>query len=187
VLATVNGRRITARDAVPFSGTNQEMEISQRDLKFYLHRAVDRELIFEAARKQGIVLDESQNQQIANMQAMRNQHEPGGIARLNDDPAGRRLEALDAEAFMLQKAIMAARGTSPNVTESQVQEYYQQHQSEFENQPNDADAHGQVWQQVAFQIRSQLAASTRAKYNGEQADYMHQIESEAEVVFNSFP
>ena len=185
VLATVNGHQITGRDAIPLTNTNQATEISSNTLNFYLHRAVDRELIFEAAKKQGIILDESQNHQIANMQAMRDQREPGGIAKLNNDPAGRRLEALDAEAFALQTAIMAAQGSSPNVTESQVQNYFQQHQSDFATLPADPNTRDQTWQKVAFQIRSELAASTRAKYNSDLAAYMQKIESEAEVVFNT--
>ena len=185
VLATVNGRKITVREAVPFGGTNQEVEISPGDLKFFLNRAVDRELIFDAAKKQGVFLDESQNQQLANMQSMRNQREPGGIAKLNDDPAGRQLEALDAKAFMLQTAIMAARGASPDVTEKQVLDYYHQHQSELGNLPADSDARSQAWQELAYQIRTQLAASTRTEYNHELAAYMHQVESEADVVVNT--
>ena len=185
VLATVNGHQITGQDAIPLTGTNQPTEISSNTLNFYLHRAVDRELIFEAAQKKGIVLDDSQNHQIANMQAMRDQREPGEIAKLNNDPGGRRLETLDAEAFSLQTAIMAAQGSSPNVTDSQVQDYFQQHQSDFANLPADPNARDQAWQKVAFQIRSQLAASTRAKYNSDLAAYMQKMESEAEVVFDT--
>jgi hypothetical protein len=183
VLATVNGHKISVRDAVPHSGTNQEVEISSRELKFFLNRAVDRELIFEAAQKQQISLDESQNQQLANLQSARNQSEPGVIAKLNDDAAGRELEALDAKAFMLQTALMAARGASPNVTEDQVQAYYQQHQSEFDSLPADPNTRRQAWQQLAFQIRTRLAGSTRTAYNIGLAAYMQQMESGADVVY----
>jgi len=185
VLATVNGHRITVRDAVPASGTNEELELSPGDLKFFLNRAVDRELIFEAAQKQGISLDESQREQLAASQAMRNQREPGGLAQFNADPASRELEALDAQAFMLQTSLMEARGASPNVSESQVQDYFQQHQSDFGNLPADPNARNQAWQQVDFQIRTLLAASTRSNYNQQLADYMQQIQSQANVVLNS--
>jgi hypothetical protein len=185
VLATVNGHQITVGEAVPVDGTNQDVEISPGDLNFFLNRAVDRELIFEAAKKQGVFLDGSKNQQLADMQSMRHLREPGGIAKLNDAPAGRQLEALDAKAFMLQTAIMAARGASPDVTEGQVLDYYHQHQSEIGNLPADADARGHAWQELDYQIRTQLAAQTRTTYNSELAAYMQQIKSEANVVFDT--
>ena len=182
VLATVNHHEIRVGDALPASGTNQEIAISSRDLKFFLHRAVQRELIFEAASKQGIDLDESQNQQLANMQAMRNQPEPGGIARMNSDPASQQMETLDARAFMLQTAIMAARGASPNVSEDQVRDYFQQHASDFANLPGQPSADNPAWQDLDFQIRNRLAASVRSNYNQELAAFMQQMESSADLV-----
>jgi len=182
VLATVNRHEIRAQDALPASGTNREITISARDLRFFLHRAVQRELIFEAASKQGIDLDESHNQQLANMQAMRNQPEPGGIARMNSDPASERMEALDARAFMLQTAIMAARGASPNVSEDQVRDYFQQHPSEFSGLAGQPSADNPAWQDLDFQIRNRLAASVRSNYNQELAAFMQQMESSADLV-----
>ena len=187
VLARVNGHAITVQQAVPIAGTNEDVEISPADLKFFLNRAVDRELIFETALKQRVFLDNSQNQQFANMQLMRNQHAPGDIAALNDDGAARQMEAADAKAFMLQTALMAAQGLSPDVTENQVLDYYAQHQSDYAPLPSDPMAHQQAWQQVAYQIRTLLAGSTRAAYNNGLAAYMQQMRSSADVVFNYSP
>ena len=175
VLAMVNRHPIRAGDTIP-AGTNQQIQISPQELKFFLQRAVDRELIFETAQKQGIDLDEAQNRQLAGMQAMRNQREPGGMAKLNNDPAARQLEALDAKAFMLQTALKAARGASPNVSEDQVLDYWQHHQSEFGSSSDQPSA------ELEFQIRTRLAAEVRANYNQALAAYMQQIESSAEVV-----
>jgi hypothetical protein len=178
VLATVNRRPIRVADALP-AGANQQIDISPQELKFFLDRAVDRELIFETAQKQGITLDESQNRQLAEMQAMRNQPEPGGLAKLNNDPAARQMEALDAKAFMLQTALMAARGDSPNVSEDQVLDYLQHHPSEFGN------FSGQPSADMDFAIRTQLATPVRSTYNQALAAYMQQIESSADVVLYS--
>ena len=179
VLATVNRRQIRVSDAIP-AGSNQQIEISPQELKFFLKRAVDRELIFETAQKQGMDLDESQNRQLADLQAMRHQREPGGLAKLNSDPAAQELEALDAKAFMLQTALMAARGASPNVSEDQVLDYWQHHQSEF------GSSSGQPSADLEFQIRTRLATPVRSNYNQALAAYMQQIESSAEVVlYNS--
>ena len=184
VLATVNGRQIKLGDVVPLNGNDngRELEISSQDIKFLLKRAVDRELIFQTAKEQRLMLNDAQYQQLANLSAMRNQREPGGIARLNLAGTERELERLDSEAFMLQTALMAARGATPNVTEEQVTAYYQEHQSQFGDLPADETARARAWSKMDFGIREQLAAATRASYNDKLAAYMKQVESSANIV-----
>ncbi len=183
VLATVNGHEIKLADVLPVgtNGSQRDLEISVQDLKFFLKRAVDRELIFQTAKERGLALNDSQNQQLANMIAMRNQPEPGGIARLNTTEAQRELEMQDAEAFMLQTALMAAQGMSPNVTDNQVLAYYQEHQSQFGDLPVDEAARAQAWAKIDYDIRQELASATRASYNDRLAAYMNQMEFSAHV------
>ena len=181
VLATVNGSAIRLTDILPLANSNQ-ITLDKMTLDYYLKRAVDRDLIFQKAQQQGIALDESQHHQLAALQAMRNQPEPGGIARLNDSPAANQLEMQDSAAFMLQTTLMNAQGDSPNVTEDQVAAYFNQHQSEFggaslESLQNDP----QMWQEVDAEIRNQLAPSVRANYNNQVADFMRNLESQANI------
>jgi len=184
VLVTVNGRRIELRDIVPISGneTQRDLEISAHDMKYLLKRAVDRELIFQAAQKWGVQLNDSQNQQLANYDQMRRQPEPGGIASLNVNPAQQELEMQDSKAFLLQTSLMADQGASPNVTEDQVMGYYQAHQAEFDALPADETARQQAWAKIDFAIREQLTATVRASYNEKLAAYMNQVESSATIV-----
>ena len=183
-MASVNGHALRFGDVVPLDSTNdgKAIEISPEGLNFFLKRAIDRELIFQTARAQGITADEGQNQQLADMIAQRNQPEPGGIARLNAGPASRQFELRDAQAFQLQTALMAAQGSSPNVTEDQALDYYRQHQAEFGELPVDPAARKLAWSDIDFQIREQLAFVTRSNYNKQLAAFMGQLESRASIV-----
>jgi hypothetical protein len=167
------------------NGSPQDLEVSAQDLNFLLKRAVDRELIFQTAKARGLTLNDSENRQLANLNSMRNQPEPGGIARLNVNEAQRALEMQDSMAFMLQTELMAAQGVSPNVTEDQVAAYYQANQSQFGDLPSDEVARAQAWAKIDFAIRQQLAAATRASYNDKLAAYMNQMESSASIVMAS--
>ena len=184
VLASVNGHEIKLGDVVPVStnASQRDVEVSVQDLKYFLKRAMDRELIFQAAKERGLALNDSQHQQLANMTAMRNQPEPGGIARFNTTGAQRELELRDSEAFMLQTTLMAAQGASPNVTEDQVVAYYQDHQTQFGGLPVDEASRTPEWEKIDFGIRQQLAAAARASYNEKLAAYMKQVESSANIV-----
>ncbi len=173
VLATVNGHPLMLRDIVPVTSTNPpETDLSAQDLKFFLGRAVDRELIFETAKKQGVFLDDSQQQQLAQFRSMRGQTEPGLITRLNPSQPDDDLELLDAEAFMLQTSLLARNGISPDVTAEEVSAYYQQHSAEYAGMTQD---------QAEYQIRTLLAPTERTKYQNELASYMNQIRANASI------
>ena len=90
---------------------------------------------------------------------MRNQPEPGGLAKLNGGDAQRNLDLRDNQAFMLQTELMAAQGASPDVSEEQVTAYYQAHQSELGGLPAEEPARSQAWAKLDFGIREQLAPS----------------------------
>ena len=149
VLATVNGSVIRLADILPLATNSQQITLDKMTLNYYLKRAVDRDLILQKAQQQGIVLDESQHEQLGAYQAMRDQPEPGGIARFDDLPAANQLETQDSTAFMLQTTLMTAQSASPNVTEDQVTAYYNQHETEFGGMSLESlQQDPQSWQQV---------------------------------------
>ena len=181
VLAAVNGRELKLADIVPTTSRDSKVTLDKATWDYYLKRAVDRELIFETAKTKGISLDNSQYEQIAKKQSMKNQPEPGGIAKLNDTPEARQLEMQDDMAFMLQTTLMAQQGDSPDVSESQALAYYQQHQSEFDVLPADPAERELAWARLDAQIRKQLEPSVRAAYNSQLADFMQGLEARANV------
>jgi len=189
VLAMVNGHAIKLADVVPVvtNGSQGDMEISVQDMKFLLKRAVDRELIFQTAKEQGLSLNEAQIEQLEKFKSVRDLPEPGGIAKLNSTGAQRELELEDAQAFMLQTSLMAAQGASPNVTETQVEAYYMDHQYEYGDLPVDEAARSQAWAKIAYAIRQRLAGATRASYNDKLVAYMNEMEASANIVVTELP
>jgi hypothetical protein len=184
VLASVNQHEITVRDLLPVNerAGGNEAEIPLETFRYLLDRAVNRELIFQAAKNAGIGLDESQKDQLASLKSLRNQPEPGGTARLNYDARQADLELQDASAFLLQTALLAAKGVSPNVTPDQVSNYYQEHHREFEELPSTTPAREQAWNEIDFQIRQRLAPDVRANFQSRLTAYMTQIRAEANVM-----
>src|SRR6516162_559602 len=73
VLASVNSREITAKDLVPLNERDgeKETELPLESYQYLIDRAVNRELIFQAAKSAGIELDESQKDQLASLKSLR--------------------------------------------------------------------------------------------------------------------
>lgn len=187
VLASVNNQMIRLEDLFPLgtNDTRREFELQDGNFQYLLKRAIDRELVFQLAEKQGLHLNDSQTQQISAYTAERHEPEPGGIARLNNSETGIQFELRDARAFMLQTALMASIGDSPNVTETQVSDYFQQHRSDFPESADNSQPDQPEWRQIQAQIRLLLAPVVRATYNQELTDFMSRAEANAHIVMFS--
>ena len=184
VLATVNGTPITLGDLMPLQSTNSEAEqkIDPVVYDYFLQRAINRELVLQAARAQGVTLNEAQEDQLTKFQAEREQPEPGLVSKMTVNAAEIEFELRDAQAFMLQTALMAQAGATPNVTPDQVEQYYQANIAEFGELPADPQARQQAWQAIDFQIRGQLAAGARTEYQQQLVAYMAQLKARANIV-----
>ncbi len=188
-LASINGTAITLRDLFPIKAvaTDVEQEIAPETYEYFLKRAIDRELTVQAAKAQGITLTESQSQQLAKMQGLREQPEPGLLQKFTVDAAQIQFELRDAQAFMLQNNLLAQQGSSPNVTADQVQAYYQMHVAELGELPSEPEARQAAWQTIDINIRGQLAAEMRSKYQKELKDYLDQLRARANISIASLP
>ncbi len=188
-LASINGTAITLRDLFPIKAvaTDVEQEIAPETYEYFLKRAIDRELTVQAAKAQGITLTESQSQQLAKMQGLREQPEPGLLQKFTVDAAQIQFELRDAQAFMLQNNLLAQQGSSPNVTADQVQAYYQMHVAELGEPPSEPEARQAAWQTIDINIRGQLAAEMRSKYQKELKDYLDQLRARANISIASLP
>ncbi len=184
VLATVNGTPITLGDLMPLQSTNSEAEqkIDPITYDYFLQRAINRELVLQAAKAQNVTLNQAQQDQLTKFQAEREQPYPGMVSQLTVNAAEIEFELRDAQAFMLQTALMAQAGATPNVTPDQVEQYYQAHIAEFGELPADPQARQQAWQAIDFQIRGQLAAGARAEYQQQLDAYMAQLKARANIV-----
>jgi hypothetical protein len=179
VLASVNGRSLTACEVLP-PGTSSR-PVSMQVCQYYLQRAINRELIFQTAKAQGIGLNDSQKQQILDFKTMRAQPGPGTIRDLNGGSAEIAFESQDAAAFMLQTSLMDRAGASPNVTAEQVAAYYQQHSADFGELPADTQARAAAWKTIDYQIREILAPGIRSDFQNRLADYMNQLKAKADI------
>ena len=182
VLAMVNGTPITLWDLIPLQSTNNaEQQIDPVTYNYFLQRAINRELVMQAAKANGIALSDSQQQQLDKFRAEREQPEPGLVSKLSVNPTEIEFELRDAQAFMLQTSIMAAAGLAPNVTPDQVEQYYQQHIDEFGQLPADPQARQQAWQAIDIQIRNQIAEEIRADYQKQLDAYMNGLRAKANI------
>jgi hypothetical protein len=179
VLASVNGHILTARDVFPPGSSNQNISLEVCD--YYRHRAVDRELIFQTAKAQEVGLNESQQQQLANLQRLRQQQGPGLVRDLTGGTDHLTFELRDDEAFMLQTSLLEKLGASPNVTSKQVLDYYHEHASEFGALPADERAREEAWGGIDFKIRQTLAFGVRSDFQRQLTDYMNRITSGASI------
>ncbi len=184
VLATVNGTPIMLVDLMPLPSTNSEAEqkIDPAVYNYFLQRAINRELVLQAAKAQGVTLNQAQEDQLAKLRATREQPYPGMVSQLTVNAAEVEFELRDAQVFMLQTSLMAQAGARPNVTPDQVEQYYQTHLAQFGELPADPQARQQAWQAIDFQIREQLAAGTRTGYQQQLDAYMAQLKASANIV-----
>ncbi|MGB7770080.1 MAG: hypothetical protein WBN22_14690, partial [Verrucomicrobiia bacterium] len=103
VLAKVNGMPITLWDLIPLSSTNNaEQQLDPVTYNYFLQRAINRELIMQAAKARGITLSDSQQQQLDKFQSAREEPEPGLVGKFTVNSAEIEFELRDAQAFMLQ-------------------------------------------------------------------------------------
>jgi len=183
VLAMVNGIPITLWDLIPLQSTNNaEQQIDPVTYNYFLQRAINRELIMQAAQAQSITLNQAQEDQLAKFRGEREQPYPGQVSQLSINPAEIEFELRDDQAFMLQTSLMAAAGFTPNVTPVEVEQYYQQHIDEFGQLPADPQARQQAWQTIDIEIRNQLAENTRTDYQKQLDVYMNGLKAKANIV-----
>jgi len=178
-LASINGQALTAAAVLPPGSFDRG--ISPETCEYFRTRAIDRELIFQAAKARGVDLAESQQQQLAHLRDLRRQPGPGLVRDLNGGPEQLSFELRDAEAFMLQTSLMQKLGASPDVTAQQVSDYYQQHASEFGELPAEGPARQEAWGQIDFKIRQTLASGVRSDFQKQLADYMKRVKAEADI------
>ena len=187
VLAKVNGKNITLADLFPIQpgDTNAEQILSPEAYQYLLNRAINRELIFQTAKAQGVELSLGQQLQLDRFRQERQQAAPGDLKRLNSGVGQFDFEVRDTTAMMLQNTLLENLGASANVTPDQVQLYYLQHSHQYDPLPADEPARSQAWALIDRSIREQLAASVRADYQTTANAYIDQLKAKNEVVVNS--
>lgn len=166
VLARVNGMPITGRDLVAFGhATPASQSMSREMYDALLERAIDRELVVQEARKQGIKLDDVRAHQLEQVRAAQAARTPGDEGQIE-------WEARDTEAHLLLDTMLEHAGISAIATQKDVDAYYDAHRGEFGDMPRaNAD----------LDIRQTLAVDMTAAYQQNANAFRQKLRSAASV------
>ena len=182
-LATVNGVAITLKDlvALPSEGESRERVMSAEMYDFLLRRAVDREIVFQTARREGIELSATQKQQL---EVARKQSEEPLTGSFDFQPKAENVdfEQRDFAGLLLQTSLAAKAGVgSPHVTAEKVEEHFQRHKDQYGELPSDPEQRQIVWRRIDSEIRQKLASELRAEYEQQLQSYLGRLKSNATI------
>lgn len=187
VLATVNGTPLTLKDLLPLPEDQQNSArvLSAERYTFLLERAVDREIILQQARTQGLELSDGQRAQLEKLRLRAEVTHSGVFDTLQHDPANAEFEVRDAAALLLQATLAAAAGVPPReVTAAQVEAYYREHPSEFATLPSDPAKRQTVWETISRDIRVKLARENLGRHEEAFAAFVERSRAAAHIVRN---
>jgi hypothetical protein len=188
VLATVNGVAVEGRDVLLFGSAGQpEQELEPESYKALLDRAIERELIVQAAEARGITLQADQEAQLDQVRRT-------VMAREGGDPNARYMnvqgtleeqaafEVKSAQAMLLRNAMLAQAGHAlPYVTEEQVRGHYEAHAGQYGALPEDPAERAAAWQKIDFQIRNELSPKLQAEYQSQVDGFMQSLRQDAKI------
>ena len=177
VLARVNGVELHLGDLMTVEpGDREPRPVGADALRYLLDRAIDRELVVQAARARGVTLDPVQQAQLADERRQLDSPNPDVIADRTRTPAYVAFDVRDSEGLMLQANLVAASGApSPHVTTAQVDAYYQAHRADFPPLPTDPAARGAAWTSIDVAIRTQLADAQAEQYRAAVAAFLRDL------------
>ena len=189
VLARVNNAAITLADLVGGSPAAPEETMSVEQHDFLLNNAIERELVLQAARQQGVQLTEEQvreQEEARKAFLARDGEEAGNLVHLGmrgtlEEQAD--FEMREAASQLLLASLLARAGApSPHVTPEQVKQYYQDHLAEYSqrivSRPVEEDT---GWKEVDLEIREKLAPVVQREYELELREFIDQLKAEADI------
>lgn len=182
-LATVNGVSITLQNlaGLPAAQAGQEQAWSFETYAYLLDRAIERELVSQAARAQRAELTPEQQQRLTEMRRVLETPAPS-VVRLTMTPEQSEFELRDAEALMLEANMAAQAGVpSPHVTPELVEQYYQEHKANYGELPGDPDERLSAWRKIDRDIRQILAPDLQARHEQASRQFLDQLKATARI------
>jgi hypothetical protein len=188
ILASVNGVAVQGRDLLVFGAAGDpQQELAPNVYDVLLARAIDRELIVQAAKTRGVKIQPAQEGQLEQVRKT-------VLAREGGDPNAKYMnvqgtleeqlafELRDAEAMLLRNTLLEQRGHAlPYVSEEQVRAHYEAHVDQYGALPEDPAARQEAWQKLDYQIRTELTPQLQADYQA-QVDAFSQELKDAAVI-----
>ena len=175
-VATVNGTVITGRQLLAWRGRDPaEQEMTAEMFALLKDRAIERELTFEEAHRQGVDLGPAQLAQLAEVRK-------NAQARGETDPAQLDFEEADARAHLLASMLLEKAGVAaPFATDADVKRYYEAHAGEFDQLPEDPSARQVAWKKIDLDIRQTLALQLQEQYQQRVHAYFDQLRAGARI------
>jgi hypothetical protein len=153
LLARVNGVPIAGSDLAPWRDRDGEQSLSRPMFVFLLDRAIERELVSQAARARGITLTDEQTRHLAEIRAAQ------------PDPVQAEFDLRDTTGKLLLGTLAAQAGVpSPLAGPADVEAYYHEHQEELGALPGDPEARAAAWRRIEIDIRRTLSRERQAAY-----------------------
>jgi hypothetical protein len=186
-LATVNGRSITLKDLLPVDPREADYQLARDEYEAHLQAAITRELIFQAARAQGVELSAAQQHEMetrraAELAEIERRKRDNNLLWSSVTPAQLDFQARVASATMLQQALLEKMGVArPAPTEDQVKAYYNNNSTQYPALPTDPAEREKVWKTIDIQIRYQLSAELQTAYQQRSNEILNQLRSQAGI------
>ena len=176
-VASVNGTAITGRQLLAWrAGDPAEQEMTPEMFAALKGRAIERELTFAEARRQGIDLGPAQ---LAQLQLVRKNAE----ARGETDVAQLDFEETDARAHLLAAALLEKAGVAgPLPTEADVKRYQEEHADELDALPEDPAAREPARKKLEAGIRQALALELGEEHQEALRAYFDRLRAGARIV-----
>lgn len=188
VLAVVNGVAVTGRDLILFGAAATPVQaLPQNEFDFLFNRALERELIFQEARRENLALTDQQTRQLDLVRQTvmdRQAGDPNAVfltarGTLDEQAA---FEMREAEAMLLQNSLLEKQGVRPpHVSADRVRAHYEANIELYGDLPEDEAERAAVWRKLDYQIRMDLAPVIQAEYRDKRDAFIEQLKSQADI------
>ncbi len=171
-VALVNGTILRATDLFAWHRGDDEREISPQMLAFLLRRAVERELVFQAAKRRGVVPSDAEMRRLEELRGERATRNPDDVD----------FEVRDLEAEFLLAALAARAGVvSPFANAADVEAYYWEHIDAFDPLPLAGAPRDTARRRIEGAIRQRLAGERQEAYRDAIEALIRQLAAEAVI------
>lgn len=168
VVATVNGIPVRGRDLAPMDGA---LTVSPERYAFLKARAIERELILQAAQSAGIELRDDERSRMAEV-----------VAGLDDQIGPRTVanfERRELRAQLLLNELAAREGTAaPFATQAEVDAYLRQNIARYGELPADTAARDAL----LMKVREDLAFEKQRAHGEALRDLLDELRLSAEII-----
>lgn len=170
VVAQVNGVPVRASDLAPIGDPSRALTMSRERYDFLRDRAIERELVLQAARAEGVTLTDDQKQEMVTAV-----EDVEGQIGVRNAASFERREL--RSRLLLNELAVRAGVESPFATQAEVDAYLQQHAAELGAPPEDAEARAAM----EARIREKLALDKQQAHGDALRELIDELKQKANI------